>query len=128
MPAGVVWRSLDRIRIDDPVGAASVHGVCGAWGMPAVGLFAIDGIGMHAGGGMPQLMTQLVVAIAVFVFVAAAALALFLGSSEPAAGDHWKRRNALGSTSSSTKLRIRPRTGLGSRMDARSEPGGRATP
>ena len=31
---------FDRIRIDDPVGAISVHGVCGAWGTLSVGLFA----------------------------------------------------------------------------------------
>lgn len=31
---------LDRLRIDDPVGAISVHGVCGIWGTIAVGLFA----------------------------------------------------------------------------------------
>ncbi len=31
---------LDRIRIDDPVGAISVHGVCGIWGTVAVGIFA----------------------------------------------------------------------------------------
>jgi Amt family ammonium transporter len=29
-----------RLRIDDPVGASSVHGVCGAWGILALGLFA----------------------------------------------------------------------------------------
>jgi Amt family ammonium transporter len=29
-----------RLRIDDPVGASSVHGVCGAWGILSVGLFA----------------------------------------------------------------------------------------
>lgn len=31
---------FDRIKIDDPVGAISVHGVCGIWGTLAVGIFA----------------------------------------------------------------------------------------
>ena len=31
---------FDRIRIDDPVGAISVHGVCGIWGTLAVGVFS----------------------------------------------------------------------------------------
>ncbi len=31
---------FDKIKIDDPVGASSVHGVCGAWGTLAVGLFS----------------------------------------------------------------------------------------
>jgi len=31
---------FDRIKIDDPVGAISVHGVNGAWGLIAVGLFS----------------------------------------------------------------------------------------
>jgi Amt family ammonium transporter len=35
---------FDRIRIDDPVGAISVHGVCGAWGTLAAGLFNHDGV------------------------------------------------------------------------------------
>jgi Amt family ammonium transporter len=35
---------LDRIRIDDPVGAISVHGVCGAWGTLAAGLFNAEGV------------------------------------------------------------------------------------
>ncbi|MFO7884338.1 MAG: ammonium transporter [Desulfobacteraceae bacterium] len=34
---------FDRIKIDDPVGAVSVHGVCGAWGTLAAGLFNIGG-------------------------------------------------------------------------------------
>jgi len=34
---------FDRIRIDDPVGAISVHGVCGAWGTLAAGLFNAEG-------------------------------------------------------------------------------------
>jgi Amt family ammonium transporter len=35
---------FDRMRIDDPVGAISVHGVCGAWGTLAAGLFNADGV------------------------------------------------------------------------------------
>ncbi|SDT84920.1 ammonium transporter [Desulfobacula phenolica] len=35
---------FDKIRIDDPVGAISVHGVCGAWGTLAAGIFNMDGI------------------------------------------------------------------------------------
>ena len=35
---------FDKIRIDDPVGAISVHGVCGAWGTLAAGLFNMDGM------------------------------------------------------------------------------------
>jgi len=34
---------FDKIRIDDPVGAVSVHGVCGAWGTLAAGIFNIGG-------------------------------------------------------------------------------------
>jgi Amt family ammonium transporter len=34
---------FDRIRVDDPVGAISVHGVCGAWGTLAAGIFNMGG-------------------------------------------------------------------------------------
>jgi len=34
---------FDRIKVDDPVGAVSVHGVCGAWGTLSAGLFNIGG-------------------------------------------------------------------------------------
>jgi Amt family ammonium transporter len=35
---------FDRIGVDDPVGAVSVHGVCGAWGTLAAGLFSMKGV------------------------------------------------------------------------------------
>ncbi|MBU0682482.1 MAG: ammonium transporter [Proteobacteria bacterium] len=35
---------IDRVHIDDPVGAVSVHGVCGAWGTLAAGLFNMEGV------------------------------------------------------------------------------------
>jgi Amt family ammonium transporter len=37
---------FDKIKIDDPVGAVSVHGVCGAWGTLAAGLFNLKGATM----------------------------------------------------------------------------------
>ena len=68
---------FDRIRIDDPVGAISVHGVCGLWGTLAVGLFArysdgfvaTDNAGLFYGGGIDQLLVQLIGAAMVFVWV-----------------------------------------------------------
>jgi Amt family ammonium transporter len=33
---------FDKIKIDDPVGAISVHGVCGIWGTVAVGIFSFN--------------------------------------------------------------------------------------
>ncbi len=49
---------IDRIlKVDDPVGAVSVHGVCGAWGTLACGLFNLDG-GLFYGGGLHQLGVQ----------------------------------------------------------------------
>ncbi|OGR21177.1 MAG: ammonium transporter [Desulfobacula sp. RIFOXYA12_FULL_46_16] len=35
---------FDKVKIDDPVGAISVHGVCGAWGTLAAGLFHMEGL------------------------------------------------------------------------------------
>lgn len=61
---------FDKVfRIDDPVGAISVHGVCGALGTIMVGLFATDG-GLFYGGGVKQLGTQIVGVLAVAVYVA----------------------------------------------------------
>lgn len=41
---------FDRIGVDDPVGAVSVHGVCGAWGTLAAGLFDAAGFSWHVVG------------------------------------------------------------------------------
>jgi Amt family ammonium transporter len=58
---------FDKIRIDDPVGAISVHLVNGIWGTIAVGLFAQDqftpgttGDGLLFGGGSTLLINQLI--------------------------------------------------------------------
>lgn len=60
---------FDRIKLDDPVGALSVHLVCGIWGTLAVGIF-----GKLAGGA--QLISQLkgIVAVGVFTFIFALVL------------------------------------------------------
>ncbi len=67
-----------KLRIDDPVGAISVHGVCGAFGTIAVGLFAqpefgsLAGYGQAAGlffgGGLSLLLVQLTGVLAVFAW------------------------------------------------------------
>ncbi|ABX32485.1 ammonium transporter [Petrotoga mobilis SJ95] len=49
---------FDKIHIDDPVGAISVHGVGGAFGTLMVGIFAVDG-GLLYGGGLNLFLTQL---------------------------------------------------------------------
>ena len=48
---------FDRVKVDDPVGALSVHLVNGVWGTLAVGLFATEG-GLFFGGGTAKLLTQ----------------------------------------------------------------------
>ena len=62
------------LKIDDAVGAISVHGVAGAWGTLAIGLWGVDGdtgIGIFNGGGGAQLGAQAigVVAYAVWAIV-----------------------------------------------------------
>lgn len=68
---------FDRVaKIDDPVGAISVHGVCGAFGTVAVGFLALDG-GLFYGGGADLLVTQLTGVAAVFVWTVITAFILF---------------------------------------------------
>ncbi|QUH24575.1 ammonium transporter [Serpentinicella alkaliphila] len=58
---------IDKVlKIDDPVGAIGVHGVCGATGTLLVGVFAVDG-GLLYGGGFDLLIVQ---AIGVFAVAA----------------------------------------------------------
>jgi len=64
------------LHIDDPVGAISVHGVCGAFGTAMVGLLALDG-GLFYGGGASLLVTQLIGIVAVFAWTAIISLVLF---------------------------------------------------
>ena len=61
---------IDKLKIDDPVGAIAVHGVNGFFGALAVGLFATEG-GLFFGGGTAMLVTQAlgVLVIGAFGFV-----------------------------------------------------------
>lgn len=56
---------LDKVKIDDPVGAISVHGVCGVWGIIACALFNTTDSKFGIGG---QLIGVLAVAAAAFLF------------------------------------------------------------
>ncbi|MCK4809806.1 MAG: ammonium transporter [Candidatus Omnitrophica bacterium] len=79
---------IDKVlHVDDPVGAISVHGVCGAFGTLAVGLFAQASYGeasgagavngLFFGGGLTQFIIQLTGVVSVFIWVFGAALILF---------------------------------------------------
>ena len=56
--------ALDAAEIDDPVGAFSVHGVCGVWGTIVIGLWGTAvqgdgaGMGLFNGGGITLLLVQ----------------------------------------------------------------------
>ena len=79
-------RFFDKIRIDDPVGAISVHGVCGALGTIAVGFFAQEAIapgttgnGLLFGGGFGLLVAQVIGVVAVMAWCGITGLVLFGG-------------------------------------------------
>ena len=70
--------ALDSAGIDDPVGAFSVHGVCGVWGTVVIGLWGVDsmdpgaaGLGLLNGGGLNQLWVQVVGAAAYGIWTVA---------------------------------------------------------
>jgi Amt family ammonium transporter len=69
------------VKIDDPVGAISVHGVCGSFGTLCVGLFAQEqygGVnGLFFGGGMSQFMIQLTGVVAAFAWTFTLAFVMF---------------------------------------------------
>lgn len=78
----------DKLRLDDPVGALSVHLVNGVWGTLSLGLFAAPGfaggdaqpgLGLFYGGGATQLVNQAIGVGAVGGFTFVASLALWYG-------------------------------------------------
>ena len=69
-----------KLKIDDAIGASSVHGVVGVWGTIVIGLWGIDsegGIGIFNGGGYEQLLSQLIGASAYTLWAATFAFIFF---------------------------------------------------
>jgi len=81
---------FDRIHIDDPVGAISVHGVCGAWGTLAAGLFNAEGTSLGIIGvqlvGILAAFLWTFVAMWVFFKILAATVGLRVSAEEEVEG------------------------------------------
>ncbi len=80
-----VW-AMDRVRVDDPIGAIAGHGMGGVWGTLSCGLFTtttlagtngVGEAGLFYGGGLHQLGVQALGIGAVFAFVFVASAAVF---------------------------------------------------
>ncbi|XP_047541527.1 putative ammonium transporter 2 [Vanessa atalanta] len=76
---------LDKMKVDDPVGASAVHGACGLWGVIAVGLFADNPIpmdttngrsGLFKGGGWYLLGVQTLTGVCLMAWGALVTMAL----------------------------------------------------
>lgn len=65
-----------KLKVDDPVGAISVHGVCGALGTILTGFFAVDG-GLFYGDGFKFLGIQLLGVICVMAWVTVTMIIVF---------------------------------------------------
>ena len=68
-----------KLKVDDPVGAVSVHGICGLWGTIAVGLFANEGdfVGLLHGGGVSLLGVQALGVLVLIIWAAVLGAILF---------------------------------------------------
>jgi Amt family ammonium transporter len=83
---------MERLKVDDPVGAIAAHGFAGAWGTIAVGLFAeaafgeASGMGaingLFFGGGITQLWYQFIGVFAAFVWVFPVSYVIFYAISK----------------------------------------------
>lgn len=71
----------DILKVDDPVGAVTVHGICGAWGLLAVGIFAsgYNGVEGLIVGNFEQLVPQIVGMLVAIAWGFGAGFVLFKG-------------------------------------------------
>ncbi|GCF92846.1 hypothetical protein NRIC_07370 [Enterococcus florum] len=67
----------NTLKVDDPVGAVAVHGVCGALGTILTGVFALEG-GLLYGGGAGFLGTQVIGVVITMAWVGTTTTILFL--------------------------------------------------
>ena len=70
-----------KLKIDDAIGAFSVHGVAGFWGTIVIGLWGVDGdsaIGWFNGAGTDQLVVQLTGALSYAIWAVALSFIVFL--------------------------------------------------
>ena len=69
-----------KLKVDDAIGAVSVHGVAGFWGTIVIGLWGVDGatgIGLFNGGGVGQLIAQLTGAVSYMVWAIVTSFIVF---------------------------------------------------
>ncbi len=69
---------MEKLKIDDPVGAFPVHGLNGIFGTLAIGIWATDGIGLLHGGGFSQLGIQALGILACTLWTLPLAFAMFI--------------------------------------------------
>ena len=71
-----------KLKVDDPVGAISVHGVVGLWGLLAVGIFAngtYGGVSGMVDGNFEQILAQLISMVTVVAWAFGTGIVLFWG-------------------------------------------------
>jgi Amt family ammonium transporter len=87
----ILWGDvLEKIRVDDAVGASSVHLACGVWGIVAIGLFAEPSLtpfaanvksgfgGLLTGGDAQILVTQVIGSAATIIWCAVTSFVMFM--------------------------------------------------
>jgi Amt family ammonium transporter len=120
--------AFDKLKIDDPVGAISVHLVNGVWGTLAVGLFAqarfskAVGDGLLFGGGLKLLGAQVLGVLVVGLFVVASSTVLWLSIRAVMGLRVSEEEEYLGLDSTEMGLEAYPADPMGTGAVARSLP------